>query len=307
MIRVFLICFFSVMQLCAKPSFTNKFGLYINDIYNIDVSKKTFDVLAYAWWSTPEINPSAAKMKVANAIESGIDGVNFGNSKDKKHGAVFASLKARAKVNMDAANYPFDRHILSLVFENPFAKEDELLTASNSGSFVPETLAIDGWHIVSTNVREEQHVYPSSFGGDSIKNNSRSRLVYEVEVKRQSSWYIFLREYSGFYLGFLIIVLGFLVPPRDQMSRISLSLAAMFAIFTTHRFTISALSCWTFSLTDAISVSSFLSAIVSIYVFIFAGFIKNHKTLVIYDVTAFLVIVLSYVTYNITMVLKAIG
>lgn len=308
MIRIFLICFFVFAQLCAKAPFKSNFGLHINDIYNIDVSRKTFDVLAYAWWSTPEINPSTAKIKVVNAIESGIDSVNFSNSKDKKNGAVFASLKARAKVNMESANYPFDKHTLSLVFENPFAKSDEqVLLASNTGSFLANNLAIDGWHVVNTNVKEEQHIYPNSFGGDSAKTNSRSRVVYEVEVKRQSSWYIFVREYSGFYLGFLIIVLGFLVPPRDQMSRISLSLAAMFAIFTTHRFAISTLSCWSFSLTDAISLSSFLAAIVSIYIFIFAGFIKNNRYLLIYDVTAFSLIVLTYVAYNIVMVMKAIG
>jgi hypothetical protein len=308
MIRAILCCGLFMLQLHAKEPFEAKFGLYINDIYNIDVSKKTVDVLAYAWWNTPETNPSTAKMKVVNAIESGIDSVNFGSSKDKKQGSVFASLKIRAKVNMDSSNYPFDRHKLFLVFENPFAKASEqLLKASNVGPFVAKDLMIDGWEITGTNVKEEKHVYSTNFGEESAKQNAHSRLVYEIDVKRDSSWYIFLREYSGFYLGFLIIVLGFLVPTRDQMSRISLSLAAMFAIFTTHRFTISTLNCWSFSLTDAISLSSFLAAIASIYVCVFAGFIKNDKVARTYDLSSFAIVVLTYLSYNILMITKAIG
>lgn len=308
MLKIFLLCLFFVSHLCAKDPFLSKFGLYISSISNIDVSKKTFDVHAYAWWNTKEINPSRAKIKIVNALEFGVDNLNFSNLQNKKQGAVFVLIKARAKANIDAAKYPFDRHVLSLVFEDSLANtDDQLLVPSNIGSFVPENLVIDGWQIVGANVKEEKFAYPSSFGGDSDKNKFRSRLIYEIEVKRQSSWYIFLREYSGFYLGFLIIVLGFLVSSKEQMDRISLSLAAMFAIFTSHRFAISSVSCWSFSLTDAISLSSFLVAIVSIYIFIFSGFIKNKKGLLIYDITAFSVIALSYVLYNILMISRAIN
>ncbi len=310
MFKLFLYCIFFITPLLTKEAFHSPFGLYINHIYNIDINKKTFDVIASIWWKTPELNPTMTKLKVINALDSTMYSTNFTNSKKDKCGIVYSVLKARACADFNSKNYPFDQHKLFLIFESDSYSAKELIFKdSGSASFMLKDLVINGWNIIDTCFKEEEHVYPTNFGNENVNvnvNESKySRLTYEIKIKRDNCWSIFLREHSGFYLGFVMLMIAFFVPPKNNESKISLALAALFIIFTTHRFLSSALNSYSFSLTDAISLSSYLAAIISIMIFVLALFIRDINKIKLYNHVSFLIINFVYISYNIFVVFKS--
>ena len=309
MFRLFLYCLFFITPLLAKEVFHSPFGLFINHIYNIDINKKTFDVIASMWWKTPELNPTMTRLRVANALDSTMYSTNFMNSKKDKCGIVYSVLKARACADFNSKNYPFDQHRLFLVFESDFYSAKELVFKdSGSTSFMLKDLVIEGWNIIDTCFKEEEHAYPTNFGNENknVNESKFSRLTYEIKIKRDSSWYLFLRDYTGFYLGFLILMIAFFVPTKNPDSKISVSLAALFIIFTSRCFLSSALSTYSFSLTDAISLSSYLAVIISMVVFVFNTFTTDVNKIKACNHISCLIIGSAYISYNIFVVFKAV-
>jgi hypothetical protein len=210
----------------------HKIGVFITDLHGFDLSRGTFGANFWIWAVGPNSARALQTMEFPNAdtiavrLESTMSRGDVSWSQRKLTGTFHHQW--------DLGNYPFDRHALAILLEEGIDEEPAVsyeADAANSGFGLEE--AVEGWRIRSMRIEVESATYATNFGDPAISGPAsrfgRLRAVLELE---RSDWTGFAKLTAALYAGFLICLIGCLVPVNATTfaPRVTLLVASLFAM-----------------------------------------------------------------------------
>jgi hypothetical protein len=210
----------------------HKIGAFITDLHGFDLSRGTFGANFWIWAVGPNSARALQTMEFPNAdtiavrLESTMPRGDVSWSQRKLTGTFHHQW--------DLGNYPFDRHALAIILEEGIEEEPAVsyeADAANSGFGLEE--AVEGWRIRSMRLEAESATYATNFGDPAAfgpaSRFGRLRAVLELE---RSDWTGFAKLTAALYAGFLICLIGCLVPVNATTfaPRVTLLVASLFAM-----------------------------------------------------------------------------
>ena len=216
-------------------------GLYAQSIYDLDLSSNTFYADVYVWlrWKGP-IDPSAS-IEFANMVEE------WGKLQEPLNEPVKTLLdgssyqifrvEGRFVQPFTLADYPLDRHTLSLQIEDTIHGVDQLTYAiDRASSGVSKNFQIPGWQMAGWKAEVLEHSYGTNFG-DPGQASAYAAAVFDIIVRRPTSFFL-----TKLFLPLLIVVtaalIALLVHPRAIDARLALPLGSLLsAIFLQKSYT----------------------------------------------------------------------
>ena len=210
----------------------HKIGVFITDLHGFDLSRGTFGANFWIWAVGPNSARALQTMEFPNAdtiavrLESTMPRGDVSWSQRKLTGTFHHQW--------DLGNYPFDRHALAIILEEGIDEEPAVsyeADAANSGFGLEE--AVEGWRIRSMRIEVESATYATNFGDPAISGPASrfGRLRAMLELER-SDWTGFAKLTAALYAGFLICLIGCLVPVNATTfaPRVTLLVASLFAM-----------------------------------------------------------------------------
>lgn len=205
-------------------------GVYITNVYDIDLTRKSFNINYWAWFvhDKPDYKPIES-VEIVNAKSSTSRYASTTKTKDVLWDqAKYFALVAQ---DWDIAHFPYDRHVLKLYLEDALSAADAIqLVADTENSRIDKNVTIPGWTIEGFSIADETSVYDTTYGDPTLSGQSAySRVVVGITVKRQG-----LRILASLFLGFFVAfgltsLTYFLDLETMTMSRFSLCASAIFA------------------------------------------------------------------------------
>jgi len=149
-----------------------KVGVYIMRLDNFDLNHKSFDATFWLWTIAPEHSHNR------------LDDIEFVNAKDVKFSNSYSRVtpdgiwnqrKVVASFHHDwnLRKFPFDRQDLHLKLEESEAYIDELVYVPESSKFLVDGhMKINGWRVVSSEIRPGIKTYMSNFGDPGLRSDT---------------------------------------------------------------------------------------------------------------------------------------
>lgn len=253
-------------------------GIYIVSIHDINFTDESYTVTFWAWWkSKQKTYDPATFLEVINAKEFTCQ---TSYARKNKNGYYMAA-KYTAKINQKwlTKNYPFDRQDLEIILESVGRNSMEVsFTPDMSDSVINQDIDLKLWEIGKLCVSTVNYSYPTGFGEEQLKQEVYPRLLVNIPIQR-IGYRIFIASFIGFLISFFITVLLYFINMEDISSRLSLSLASLFATVG-NKYTIDTTLPMgsTFSLADIVALSTFAVVVISIFVTILCPWlIKREK------------------------------
>ena len=210
----------------------HKVGVFITDLHGFDLSRGTFGANFWIWTVGADAARALQTMEFPNAdtitvrLESTVPRGDVNWSQRK--------LSGTFRHQWDLGNYPFDRHALTILLEEGIEEESAFTyeaDKANSGFGLEQ--AVEGWRIRSMRIEADSVAYATSFGDPAAPGPAsrfgRVRAVLELE---RSDWTGFAKLTAALYAGFLICLIGCLVPVNATTfaPRVTLLVASLFAM-----------------------------------------------------------------------------
>lgn len=174
-----------------------KVGMYVNTIYQLEVEHSTYYMDAYLWLSwRGDIDPTAT-LELTNMVEE------WGAQKEPLNeepitlpdGSKYQILKIEGRFMQPfvLADYPLDRHNLSVYIEDNTYGSDQLVYEMDAeGSGYGHMLAIPGWTIENWSSQLLTHDYKSFFGAEGGGGASvYSTLRFDLQIARPVNFFVF--------------------------------------------------------------------------------------------------------------------
>lgn len=229
-------CFAALEATSAQASAPDlcKIGIYVVDLHELDVAKKTFGANFWLWsvCATEQRQPLKTMEFVnANSTTGALDAVL------PRDGQFWASRKIAGafRDDFDVRNFPFDRHDLTVVMEEGVDDTRELTySADQAKSGYDPRIKVAGWRVDSFRLVQTAHNYATTFGDPSLPADASaqySRLEAHVLVARDS-FTSFFKMASVVYVAATLALLSFLFyldSPSSFGSRISFLAGSLFA------------------------------------------------------------------------------
>jgi hypothetical protein len=168
--------FFQAFPDKKKLASVVELGLYIDGLYDLDLSKLTFKARGWLWynWSkTPLIEGKADPSRmghfdlnfldesdVIQEISSQQPFVHHGVTTYWNETSFDAKLAAPA---INLRNYPFDHQQLRILITNPYHETDELIYKVQQFRLPPRVFNISGYKLDGINYADEVRIYTSNF------------------------------------------------------------------------------------------------------------------------------------------------
>lgn len=314
-IPTFLKINFALLLLClvcmparAQPD-TVKIGVFVNDIYDINLSEKSFSTQFWVWFNfrNPELKPlETLEFSNSKSIESSLD---FTEQKD---GITWAGKKVHAviKKDWDIRRFPFDEQLMTIELEE--SNED-----IGSMVFVPDTentkldpkLTLSNWEIERFELSAETKKYATTYGDPTLSEGSEyPHATLNIFIKRQS-WGLFFSLFTGLYVAFFISSLVFFIDPVDVDPRFGLSVGGLFAAVGNKYIVDSILpQSTTFTLVDKLHILTYIFLLLCIVLSVISLRIwKNGRQInsARFDRRAYFIIVSVYALINGWLIVRA--
>jgi hypothetical protein len=222
-----------------KPD-TVKLGIYVTSIHDIDFKQKEYKTIFWLW------------LKYKNKELDFVHNLEIPNAKsfttafttlDTSDGKVYLIMKMECtmKNGWNINNFPFDRQVLRLTFENSQFDSTKLIfipdmqgnhfddrISNRSGN---NDMVINGWQIDSFLMSSKGRVYKTGFGLDNLPEQKQtySSLRIKVVIKREADG-LYWKMFLGMYIAFLIAYVCFYIHSDGMDSRFGLSVGSLFAV-----------------------------------------------------------------------------
>ena len=295
-----------------------KVGLFITQLYDLDIPRRSFNVSFWAWFlhaddkykplETAEIvNAKNTVVKFSSVTAK--DDVEWNGHKSK---LFWDQGKYTAVVSQDweVASYPFDRQVLQIQIEDGQNDVSEtIFEADTDNSRIDGSVSIPGWTIESFTIKARDSVYQTTYGDPTLQGTSTySRVVAAITVKR-NGLRLLCSTFIGFFVAFALTCLTFWLD-TDMMagSRIGLCGGAIFASVGNKYVVDNTLPpASTFTLSDAIEASTFLVILFAILVVVLVRALNpKHPRLAQWiNYTGAALNTLGYLTFNGLMIARA--
>lgn len=200
------------------------FGVYVTDLFNIDLSNSAYSVVFWAWWDYPskKIIPQSS-VDLEYAIEKRTD---F-KSEDMVGTSSVSQNKFTAKISnrFSTVDFPFDKQTLVLKLKDANLPLSEL-------KFIPDTTNsgigkqhLDDWIVTDFRIKSETKTIHSNLG---LPTNNHSMLFSNItayiDLKR-SSFSLLFTHFIGFFIAIILCFVTFF----DITNRVHYVLGSIFS------------------------------------------------------------------------------
>jgi len=207
-------------------------GLFVNQIYAIDIKNNSFGVDFWIWfrWSGQGPSPLDSFELMGGRITSRSNVVKKKLSEGVEYNAV--RVNATVHKQWDLKQFPFDDHTLRIQVEDAEREVSRgvyVADAENEG--IDPEVTVSGWDVVGHRHEVVDHAYHSNYGDTSAATNAEthySRYIFDIELKR-NGWGRFFKFFFGLFIATFVSWCAFFVRPKDASPRVSVSVGAMFA------------------------------------------------------------------------------
>lgn len=295
-----------------KTPDTVKAGVYITSIHDIDFKQNEFAVNLWLWLKYKnkdfnfdqnlEIPQAKSFSKLYTTIDS-------------SGGEIYMLMKLQClmKDSWKISNFPFDKQMLRLSFENSqFDSESLVFVADTLGNHYDPRFTLRGWNIDSFSIVNGIKLYETGFGDASLDtpHTEYSNLKVRVGITRDAGG-IFWKMFLGMYVAFLISFICFFIHADSIDSRFGLSVGALFAAIGNKYIIDSALpESVTYTLVDTLHGLTlfFIFAMVSFSVYSLSLIKKNQVAKADrMDKIGAVICMAAYILLNFYFIEKAIG
>jgi hypothetical protein len=204
-------------------------GMYINDIFEMDLKSSTFVVDFYIWlrWKG-DIDPTNFEF-----LNGSLD-VKEHPYSEQVNGEKYISYHCRGTFHsaFDDARYPLDEHALNMEMEDATHTSTELqyvVDHQNTDNLPPARLA--GWNCTPPQFKVYERLYRTTFGDPSMRIGSSSNywhLTCSVRAYRHSVS-VYVKTFLALFISIAIACLSFILRPGSTDARFALGVAAIFA------------------------------------------------------------------------------
>lgn len=311
---VFLICwsalFFTGPQarLNAQAD-TVKIGAFINDIYDLNLSEKSFSTQFWVWFNyRNEALKPVETLECTNAkeVDSSLD---FTEQKD---GIYWSSKKITAvvKKEWDIRRFPFDEQTMTIELEDSNSDSEAMVyVADEANTRLDTNLALPNWEIIGYSIKAGSRRYATTYGDPALSGSSAyPHADIKIQIKRKS-WGLFFSLFTGLYVAFFISSLVFFIDPIDVDPRFGLSVGGLFAAVGNKYIVDSILpQSTTFTLVDKLHILTYIFLLLCIVLSVISLRIwKNgrEKLSARFDRRAYAWTVAGYVVLNVVLIWMA--
>ncbi|MDX2189974.1 MAG: hypothetical protein SFY32_08935 [Bacteroidota bacterium] len=301
-------------------------GIYVTSIYDLNLEQHYFGVEFWQWFVYRKEYKNKYNYNPINSVHL-LDVYNSEYNEEylkidtslKNDIYVLRKISAKVRNDFDVNDFPFDKQVLKLRFEDAESELKKLKFNIEETAFskpgIDTDIKIDGIIIKSEfNTAHETHQYQNNFGNPKNLQNKDvfDRIVATINIRREVG-FLFLKLFTGLYVSLLISLLSFLISPRDINTRFSLPVGGLFAAVS-NKYFVDGLLPKVNSMTFSDLIHSF--TFVSIFLIIFSSVINIyflpsepvHEKYKIRpnDLKAFIIILSFYIIVNLFFILKAI-
>ncbi len=212
-------------------------GAYINDIYDVNLSDKSFSVQFWVWFnydslalrSDDTLRPLAT-LEIPNAKEVESD---LGFTEAAGAQGIWASKKIRAimKKDWNIRHFPFDEQALQIELEDSNNDAKRMLyQADTTNTKLDPRLSLTNWQVTHFDFSTGTKTYNTTYGDPSLSGNSvYPHASLNITIARKSQWLLFWSLFTGLYVAFFISSLVFWIDADQVDPRFGLSVGGLFA------------------------------------------------------------------------------
>lgn len=211
------------------PPDTVRIGAFINDIYDLNLSDKSFSAQFWVWfnYANPELKPlESLEIPNAKSLEYSLE------FNEASSGIQWTGKKVTAviKKDWDIRRFPFDKQTMTIVLEESDKDVGTMVYAADTENTKLEPdLTLSNWEITGFELSAETKRYNTTYGDPSLNTGSEyPRATLNIFIKRKS-WGLFFSLFTGLYVAFFISSLVFFIDPIDVDPRFGLSVGGLFA------------------------------------------------------------------------------
>lgn len=247
-------------QALAQQPDTVKIGAFISDIYDLNLSSRSFSTQFWVWFNyrTEGLKPLET-IEVVNAkeLDSSLD------FEEIKNGVFWSGKKITAviKKDWDIRRFPFDAQTMTIVLEDSNNDMEAMVFVPDvANTRLDSNLVLANWVIESFELHTGSRKYGTTYGDPELTDGSSEypQAAITIKIKRKS-WGLFFSLFTGMYVAFFISSLVFFIDPIEVDPRFGLSVGGLFAAVGNKYIVDSILpQSTTFSLVDKLHILTFI-------------------------------------------------
>jgi hypothetical protein len=203
-------------------------GIWFNGLHTMDFLDGSFGAEFYLWWISP--NPDFDPFQVFQVLNGRKWSVRAVNRRVLPDGSYYTSGMVSVTVNhdWDLLYYPFDRQRLQIIIETPFTASELRLVPNPRDSVVSQFVDVEGFEVTGLSLEEHLEQYDTDFGLRDNNGRQFSRLVIEVDLKRESGR-IVVAILIGFIVANLIALFTYMIHVSMLSVRATMVASAIFS------------------------------------------------------------------------------
>jgi len=209
-------------------------GVYILDVYNIDLREASFCADFYVWlrWKGSRSSEQMEKLESMNGDLQFI-GVPDKFDKDEVHWRCFRCV-GKFRSPLDFHDYPTDIHTLRIMLENPSQDIGSLKYQPDiENTAQAPSLSLGAWEQRNPlEIRESVFTYKTNFGSPSRSKGDLtrySRFTVEIPIRHAGGGAMtYSKTFLPLFLSMAIALLAFLIAPQDLDPRFGVGVAGIF-------------------------------------------------------------------------------
>jgi hypothetical protein len=117
-----------------------------------------------------------------------------------------------------------------MVTEDFSHEESEVIFLPDTeNTYIDDNLSVEGWVVKGFSLSVAPHFYKTNFGDPAERESNYSQLIFKINIKPEG-WRLYFDTFLGFFVGFFLSCLAYLVHISNIGARVSLMLASIFSI-----------------------------------------------------------------------------
>ena len=244
-----------------------KFGMFINNLHDINFAKSEFQVEFWSWFISPNKDyfpqdrteiVNSKKFSIRNSTRQTIDNYFL-------HSQVF---KGTIKQHWDIERFPFDTQKLSISLEDTIDTKQGIEFIMDDTSGIANDLIPEGWEFKDFKLTVSDNNYPTTFGDPRVQKDNNykfSRATATITLKRNGSR-IFITSFLGLFVATVLIMIVFSINSFSRslaviplQPRITLCVGALFsAVGSIYGLSAKIPYTTMFTLSDSIQITTFI-------------------------------------------------